>query len=665
VVNSNLVKELDRLRREIKRHNQKYYQQAHPEITDQAYDRLMKELQRLETAHPELVTSDSPTQRLGEEPHEGFKKVSHQQVMLSMNNTYNHDELRAFDKRVKKNLPEQEIEYLVELKVDGVSVSFLYEKGKFTRGATRGDGKTGDDITINLKTISSIPLELGVKKAPDSIEVRGEVYMPKKEFGLLNKEKENKGEELFANPRNAAAGSLKLLDARIAKKRKLNIICHSIGVLKGENFNTHQEVLEFYKKALLPVSEHSRLCPDIEAVIKYCDKWQDKTEELPYAVDGMVVKVNSRSQEEKLGATSKSPRWMIAYKFPAEQKVTKLNDIIVQVGRTGTLTPVAILEPVFIAGSTVSRATLHNQDEIKRKDIRIGDEVLIEKAGEIIPAVIEAIKSKRTGKEKVFKMPDKCPICNSGVVQEEGEVAVKCASISCPAQVKERIRHFASRGALDIEGLGTALVDQLVEENLIKDYSDLYYLKKENLLSLERMADKSADNLISAIEKSKKVDLSRLVFALGIGQVGRYSAQLLANYFKSIDRLVKAEEADLERIEQIGPIVAHSIAQFFKRPENRKVIDKLRRAGLEFSARTQAGFGKLKNKKIIVTGTLENYTREEVYRLFVEQGGEVSGSISKSTTYCLVGSNPGSKHDKAKKLGIKIINEDDFKRIIK
>ncbi|MFH1854034.1 MAG: NAD-dependent DNA ligase LigA [Candidatus Omnitrophota bacterium] len=664
-----IKKQIENLRELIDHHDRRYYVENKPEIPDREYDRLMAELERLEKAHPELITPDSPTQRVSGEALEGFKTVEHMVPMLSMDNTYSSDEIREFDKRVKKNLELDKLNYIVELKIDGVSISLLYEKGKFARGATRGDGFRGDDVTVNLKTIRSLPLKLGrVKdaKIPERFEARGEVYFSTKMFLKINKEREKNGEELFANPRNAAAGSLKLLDSAMVAERKLDMWIYGVGYADGADFKTQFEALEFLKHAGFRTNPHIKKCHSIEEVIKYCSEWEDKKDSLEYDIDGMVIKVDSFSRQRALGHTSKSPRWMIAYKFPAERKETILEDIIVQVGRTGTLTPVAVLKPVEISGSTVSRATLHNQDEVARKDIRIGDHVIIEKAGEIIPQVVEAVKSKRTGREKKFSMPGKCPVCGSMLQGVEGEVAIRCENLACPAQLKERIRHFASRQAMDIEGMGEAIVTQLVDKKLVEDYGDIYYLKKTDLAGLERMADKSASNLIQAIEKSKSNTLNRLVFGLGIRHAGVRAAWILSVRFGSLDKIASAEIGEFESINEIGPVMAESIYNFFRTKENKKVIEKLKKAGVDTEYRRQRTEDRaLEGKTFVITGTLESFSRQDIEELIRQNGGNASSSMSKKTDYLVLGKEPGSKYDKAKKLGVKIINEEEFRKMVK
>ena len=663
-----IKKKIEELRKEINRHNKKYYVDNKPEISDHEYDRLMDGLKKLEEAYPELVTSESPTQRVGGEIIKEFHTVGHKVPMLSIDNTYSPEEIMKFDERVKKNLEVDKLNYVAELKIDGVSISLLYENGVFIQGATRGDGFKGDDVTVNLKTIKSLPLKLDVKKGasmPELFEARGEVYLPAKVFLEINEEKENLGEELFANPRNAAAGSLKLLDSSLVARRHLDLWIYGVGYIKGSEFKTQFDALNFLKDSGFRVNPNIKKCGSIEEVIKYCNAWQDKRHGLEYDIDGMVIKVDSFSYQKALGQTSKSPRWMIAYKFPAERKETVLEDIIVQVGRTGALTPVAILKPIELAGTTVSRASLHNQDEICRKGVKIGDHVLVEKAGEIIPQVVEVVKKKRNGSEKEFFMPKKCPVCGSVVKRLKNEVALRCENISCPAQLKERIRHFASREALDIEGMGDAIVAQLVDNKLIKDYGDIYVLKHEKVADLDRMADKSALNLINAIEKSKSNSLNRLVYGLGIRHVGVRSAWILASRFKSLDRLAKADIEELQGIDEIGPVMAESIFNFFRIGENKKIIEKLKHNGVNMQEKDVGSTpGNIEGKTFVVTGSLENFSRHQIEELIRRSGGNASSSVSKNTDYLIAGKDPGSKLDKAKQLGVKIINEKEFERLI-
>jgi DNA ligase (NAD+) len=658
---------VSKLTEEIRLHDRRYFVENKPAISDREYDRLYRELKDLEKKFPGLVTPDSPTQRVSEKPQKGFRHVNHAVWMLSMDNTYSHGELRDFDGRVKKNLGKEKYEYAVEFKVDGVSVSITYEDGVFIRGATRGNGQVGDDISLNLKTIKSIPLKLYSEKAkiPALLEVRGEVFMPKKWFTKVNKEREKKGEELFANPRNASAGSLKLLDPRVTAGRHLDIFVWGIGQHKGADFKCHDTVVERLSGLGLKVIPHVKRCKDIDEVIKFCDRWQKKKESLDYEIDGMVVKVNSLEQQKKLGQTAKSPRWMIAYKFPAERALTQILDVKIQVGRTGTVTPVAILKPVHVSGTTVSRATLHNFDEIKRLGVKIKDKVYIEKSGEIIPKILEVAKNKRKGTEKEISPPTKCPSCGSSLYSEEGEVALRCNNVSCAAQIKQRILHFASRNAMDIEGLGDSLVTQLVDKKLVKDYSGIYYLKLEDIKGLERFADKSAQNIIGAIEKSKSKDLNRLIFALGIRHVGQKAARTLASRFGSLKELTGQKVEKLTSINEIGPIMAESIVNFFKNKKNLDVLGKLEKAGVKAEMqKKRAGKTPLKGKTFVVTGTLKSYTRQAIEELIRDLGGDASSSVSKNTDFLILGEEPGSKLNKAKKLGVRIIDENKFKKMI-
>ncbi len=656
--------EVEQLKSEIRHHDRNYYVENRPEISDREYDRLMERLKALEQAYPELRTPDSPTQRVGGAPLEGFKPVRHGKQMLSMDNTYSPEELKAFDERVRRYLDRTKIEYLVELKVDGVCVSLLYENGQLIRGATRGDGSVGDDITANLKTIRTIPLSLEGKNIPKRIEVHGEVFMNRQAFKRLNAEKEKEGEELFMNPRNAAAGSLKLLDSQITAKRGLEVFCHGAGQVTGRPFQTHESLLSGFEKWGLRVNSNRFKTDSLDRLIEYCNSWDAKRKTLPYDTDGMVIKVNTIADQERLGETTKSPRWMIAYKFQAERAKTKLLDIKIQVGRTGTLTPVAILEPVLLAGTTVSRATLHNEEEIARRDIRVGDQVWIEKAGEIIPQVIGSVKEKRTGKEKPFDMPKQCPVCHSSARKSAGEVAVRCENIRCPAQLKEKILHFAARAAMDIEGMGDVMVNQLVDLKLVRDYADLYSLTHDQLMKLERMGEKSARNLLEAIEKSKSNTLTRLLFGLGIRHVGTHAASLLAGHFHSVSEIQKKSVEELSRIPEIGPVMAESIHLFFRSPETQKVLSKLEKAGVRMKESPSARRGKLQGKTFVLTGTLSGFSRTEASEAIQRYGGRISESVGKSTDYLVVGENPGSKLKKAKELRIPTLTETEFKRLI-
>jgi len=664
----NIIKKIEELREKIRSHNYRYYVLDDPAVSDTEYDRLMRDLIELEEKYPRYIIPSSPTQRVGIEPISGFTTVKHITTMLSLANAFSTEELRAFDQRIKKIIPQQKLEYVVELKIDGLAVALVYENGIFGRGATRGNGVNGEEITSNLRTIKTVPLKLFSENIPPRIEVYGEIYMKKSDFKKLNEERIKKGESLFANPRNAAAGSVRQLDPRITAKRHLDTFIYRITFPEGNNFNTHMEILDYLKKIGLKVNPNIKLCQDIEEVINYCHQWIEKKEELDYEIDGMVIKVNSLNFREKLGSTTRSPRWAIAYKFPAQQVTTKIQGIIVQVGRTGALTPVAVLDPVRISGSLVQRATLHNEDEIKRKDVRIGDTVLVQKAGEVIPEVVKVIKEKRTGKEKEFVMPTQCPVCGAKVFRIEDEVVSRCNSLICPAQIKERIRHFASRDAMDIEGLGPAIIEQLVEKDLIKDISDLYFLKRDDLISLERMAEKSADNLLGAIEKSKKKFLANLIYGLGLRYVGVHTSEVITRYYPTLDKFKKANLEELIKINEIGPKITESIILFFKEKENLAIIERLRRAGLNFGqeeekTREEKGAQILTGKQFVLTGTLEDFTRIQVKEIISKLGGRVTGSVSKKTDYVVAGEDPGSKYQKAQKLSVPIINEEEFKKI--
>lgn len=653
-----------KLRREIERHNRLYYEKHKPEISDRRFDDLLKELEALEREHPGLARPDSPTQKVGGAPSREFKTVEHLQPMLSIDNTYSEEEVRAFDERVKKHLEEQPYEYTMEPKVDGVSLSLLYEKGRLTRAATRGDGRFGDDITDNVRVMGSVPQALkgGV---PALLEVRGEAYLSLKTFEALNKQREADEEELFANPRNAAAGSLKLLDASVVAKRGLRFFAHSLGVCRPNPYKRHSEVMEAFERAGLPVNIH-RLCRTLDEVFTACREWEKKREKLDYDIDGLVFKVDRLAQQAHLGTTNKSPRWVIAYKFPAQRAKTRLKDITVQVGRTGVLTPVANLEPVFLAGTTVSRATLHNEDEIERLGLRIGDWVRIEKSGDIIPQVVEALKEKREGGEKKFSFPKECPACGGEVVREEGEVARRCVNASCPAQLTQKLLHFASRKAMDIEGLGDAVAEQLVQTGLVKDFADLYALSAAQVSELERMGEKSAANLIRQVEASKEKPLSRLVFALGIRHVGTHAAQLLAERFGTMQRLGGASREQIENVSGLGEAISESVTAFFARKANRRVLEKLAERGVRLSEPKRTGGSTALDGQIFVfTGTLEGFSRDEAAQRVKDCGGKVSSSVSKRTTAVVAGAEPGSKLDDARRLGVRVMTEEEFKELLK
>jgi DNA ligase (NAD+) len=660
---SGIEQKIKSLRQQIRKHDHLYYVLNKPEISDQKYDQLLDELKNLEQQNSELITPDSPTQRVSGEPIDGFTQVKHTIAMLSIDNTYSPDELKAFDERIVKGLGTKNYSYVVELKIDGLAISLRYEKGLLALGATRGDGTTGDNVTNNIRTIKAIPLSLE-GDVPDVLEIRGEVYMPKKAFEKLNEEKEQQEQPLFANPRNAAAGSLKLLDAKITAQRKLSFFAYALGQTSEKFAKTHYESLERFKKIGLPVNPNIKKAENIEQVIEICNQWDKKRFELPYQIDGMVIKIDRLDQREILGATGRAPRWCISYKFAAEQAQTKVISIDVQVGKTGILTPVANLEPVQLAGTTVKRASLHNFDEIERLDVRVGDTVIIEKAGEIIPQVIEVKKEFRKAGAKTFNPPAKCPECGSKVEKDEDGVYIRCASSNCPAQLKEKLRYFAGRDQMDIENLGPAIIDQLVDKKIVRDFADLYSLNAKTLTELERMAEKSAQNVIDGIEKSRTRTLDRLIAALGIRHIGIQNAEILAQHFGSIDEIKKAAAEELTQIDQIGPVLAKSIYDYFRDSNNLKIIDKLIAAGLNPKHKQTKQSDKLAGKTFVVTGTLENFSRAQIEQTIKEHGGKVSSSISKKTDFVLAGAEAGSKLDKAQQLGVKVINEKQFLQMI-
>jgi len=667
MVSDKMRKKVENIRNEIHYHDHKYYVENNPEISDYEYDELMKELKELEERYPTLKTPASPTQRVGGAPLEGFPTAEHRVPMLSLENTYSEEEIREFERRLHRELPgDEEFEYVVELKIDGVSFCLVYEDGLLVSGSTRGDGRRGDEITPNLKTIRTIPLILR-EKVPGRIEVRGEVYMTRSGFGRVNEEREEEGESLFANPRNAAAGSLKLLDPRVVRERPLdNFIYVWVESTEQEMPPTHMEALETLKKWGFKVSPHLRLFRTVDGVIEYCNEWQEKKEHLDYNVDGMVIKVNSLDQQRHLGSTTKSPRWAIAYKFPAKQATTTIRNILVQVGRTGALTPVAVLDPTPLAGTTITRATLHNEDEIRRKDIRIGDTAIIEKGGDIIPQVVKVLKSRRKGKEKEFFMPTRCPVCGAKVVRLPDEAVARCIGSSCAAQLKEKIAHYAQRQAMDIEGLGDKLIDQLVDKKLLLDIADIYKLDLLALSSLERMGKKSSENLLSQIEKSRQQSLSRLIFALGIRYVGIRGARILAENLPSLEELSKASEETLQAIPEIGPRTAQSVRVFFQEERNRKLLQRLTEYGLRMKEEVEEKKKKasLVGRTFVFTGSLEHYSRQQVETLIERLGARAVSSVSKKLDYVVLGKDPGSKYEKARKLGLRILTEEEFLKII-
>lgn len=665
MVNNKIREKVERLREIIHYHDYKYYLENSPEISDYEYDQLMRELKKLEEKHPSFRSPTSPTQRVGGMPEGGFPTVEHSILMLSLENAYSEEEVRDFEKRLQRELPGEDFEYVVELKIDGVSVSLMYEDGELRRGSTRGDGRRGDDITANLRTIHTIPLKLR-KSVRGIVEVRGEIYMSRSGFQRLNREREKRGDSLFANPRNAAAGSLKLLDPRITSQRPLDGFIYVLPyVQEAEIPSTHRECLKKLREWGFRVNSHFKICKDIDEVFTYCSFWAKKREELDYEVDGIVIKINNIDQQMRAGSTAKNPRWAIASKFQAKQATTVIRDIILQVGRTGALTPVAIFEPTPLAGTTITRATLHNEDEIRRKDIRIGDTVIIEKGGDIIPQVVKVIESKRSGREKEFSMPQKCPVCAAKVVKLEDEAVSRCIGSSCPAQLKEKIAHYAQRTAMHIEGLGDKVIEQLVDNKIMPDVSQLYKLDLSTLSSLERMGEKSAQNLLAQIEKSKSQPLSRLIFALGIRYVGAGGARILADNFSSLEVLASASQESLEKITEIGPRTAQSIVLFFKEEKNRKLLEKLRKNGVQMDrVEKRKEQGPLIGKKFVFSGSLEDYSRDKARELVENLDARVINGVSKEVDYLVVGKAPGSKYEKAKKLQVRILSEKEFSKLL-
>jgi DNA ligase (NAD+) len=660
--------EIEQLREKLRYHEYRYYIVDDPEISDAAFDRMMDRLKELEAAHPELITPDSPSQRVGGAPREGFQTVRHARPMLSLDNAFSYDALRDWDRRVREGSGHEKIEYIAEHKFDGLSISLQYEDGMLARGVTRGDGTTGEDVTPNVKTIRSIPLRVEgatLKKAKlkGDFEVRGEILMPRKSFEALNRQQEQSGGKIFANPRSAAAGSVRVLDPSITASRRLEFFAYYLLVDGKVPFAKHSDSLQVLKQLHFRASDDWKLCAGIDEVFAYCDAWDAKREKLPYEIDGVVIKVNSIAIQNELGYTAKAPRWAIAYKYPAQQESTVVNDIRVQVGRTGALTPVAVLEPVQVGGVTVSRATLHNMDEIERLGLQIGDTVLVERAGEVIPHILKVTKEGKH--RKPFRMPKHCPECGSTIHKSEDEVAYRCVNAACPAKRKESLLHFASRHAMNIDGLGDKIVDQLVDKGLVKDVADLYSLKLDEVAALERMAEKSAQNLLNEIEASKKNSLARLIYALGIRFVGERTGQLLAEHFSSLEELAAAKEEQLTEVPEVGPKVAASIVEFFSEPANRQLIKKLHRAGVRPTAeKREVKSQKFAGKSFVFTGGLANRSREEAGELVKQHGGKVSGSVSKKTDYVVVGAEPGSKHEKAKELGVPILTESEFEKLL-
>ncbi len=672
------AKRIEQLREEIRRHDYLYYVQARPEISDRDYDRLMDELKALEAAHPELLTPDSPTQRVGGQPVEGFATVAHGSPMLSIDNTYSADEVREFDARVRKALGETPFHYLADPKIDGVAVSLRYERGALALAATRGDGRRGDDVTNNVRTIRAVPLRLRGKGWPDVLEVRGEIYWPRRDFAAFNASLAERGEETFANPRNGAAGTLKQLDPKVVAARKLAFVAHGFGQWSKVPVRRAGELNGLLGEWGIPVSPHSRVCKDIGEVLAAIDDWASRRAEAEYETDGMVIKVDELDLRDELGATSKYPRWCIAYKYQAEQAATVLREVSFQVGRLGTITPVAHFDPVPLSGTTVSNASLHNFDQVDRLDVRVGDTIVVEKAGEIIPQVVQVLHEKRPSGTRKLHPPKRCPACDGETARDEGGVYLRCINPECPAQLRERLRFFAARGQMDIESLGEAIIDRLVEGGLVKHFADLYALTKDELVGLElgrhvnekgteviqRIQDKLAGNLLSAIEKSKSRGLARVLAALGIRHVGGRVAEVLAGHFGEMDALIAATQEQLTEIHEIGPVIAESVFRFFHSAAGRDAVRRLQAAGVNMTAerRAPAGEGPLAGKSVVVTGTLPGFSRKEAEDAITAAGGRPAGSVSKSTAFVVAGENAGSKLDKARQLGVEIIDEAEFRR---
>jgi DNA ligase (NAD+) len=657
---------VEELRQQIRHHLYLYHALNAPEISDEAFDALMADLRTLEAAHPELVTPDSPTQRVGAPPAEGFRPVAHPAPMLSLANAFDEDDLRAWHKRVLAGLGTDTVDLVSELKFDGAAISLVYERGAFARGATRGDGVHGEDITPNLRTVRSLPLRLRREAdPPEFVEVRGEVYLPTRALEAINQERIAAGLAPFANARNAGAGSLRQLDPAVTAKRPLDLFVYQLGVVRGRRFRTHWETLEWAREAGLPVNPYARRVRSLDEVLEFIAEWSARRATLPYGTDGVVVKVDSLDQQADLGATSQAPRWAIAYKFPAEQAETRVLDISVYVGRTGALTPVAALEPVRVSGVIVRRATLHNEDEMRRKDIRIGDHVIVQRAGEVIPEIVRVLVEKRTGAERPFEMPATCPICGSPVERRPGEAVSRCTGgATCPAQILERLIHFGSRGALNIEGVGPKLLQQMLDRELIRDPADLFTLTKAQVLTLERMADKSAENVIAAIDRSRRPSLARLIYGLGIRHVGWHVAEVLARHFPDLDRLAGASFEDVRDVPGIGPTIAESVVQFFAQPATKALRDKLKAVGVRPEAPRAAARGRLSGKTFVFTGTLRRFSRRDAADRVTALGGVVGETLSARTSYVVAGEAAGSKLDRARKLGVTVLDEAQFLQLL-
>lgn len=653
------------LRDEIRRHEHLYHVLNRPQIADGEFDALERELRELEARFPELVSPDSPTQRVGEKPSEEFPTFVHRVPMLSLDNTYSEEELREFEERIFRAVGRREIAYVTELKVDGLSMALHYERGRLARAVTRGDGVRGDEVTPNARAIRAIPLVLRGERAPDELEVRGEVYLPRSRFEAINREREEAEEEPFANPRNAAAGTMKSLDARVVAERGLNVFLYQIAHLRGPEVSSQWEALERLRDWGLRTNPVSRRCHGLGAVLEFCAEWREKRGSLEYDIDGVVVKVDDFVLQRELGFTTKFPRWAIAYKYPAVQAATVVRAIEVQVGRTGKLTPVAILDPVLLAGSTVSRATLHNEEEVARKAVRVGDTVLIEKGGEVIPKVVRVLEERRPPGTEPWRPPERCPACGTQALRAEGEVDRRCPNSSCPAQIEERLKHFARREAMDIEGLGDALVHQLVDKGLVRDFADLYRLRISDLVDLERMAEKSASNLLAQIERSKSRELRRLLFGLGIRFVGERAALLLARHFRGLGALAAASVEEIDDLYEIGPAVAQSVHDWFRDPANRRLVARLVKAGLRTEAgEAAAGSTAFQGMQFVLTGTLDSMTRDEAKAAIEERGGRVTSSVSKKTAVVVAGREPGSKLERARQLGVRCVDEAGFREML-
>lgn len=654
--------QIARLREQLNHHSVQYYVLDDPEIPDVEYDRLYRELQSLEQQFPDLITPDSPTQRVGDKPLENFAQVKHELPMLSLDNVFSEEELIDFNKRLQQRLErDDEITYAAEPKLDGLAVSLLYENGLLVRAGTRGDGTTGEDITQNVRTIHAVPLKLGGDDVPRLLEVRGEVFMPRAGFEKLNQRAREQGEKVFVNPRNAAAGSLRQLDPRVTAQRPLSMYCYSLGKVEPDlPHDTHSEMLNQLQRWGLPVCAERRTVNGVQGCLDYYQQMAERRAQLPYEIDGIVYKVDSLRLQKELGFVARAPRWAIAHKFPAQEEITRVNEINFQVGRTGALTPVARLEPVFVGGVTVSNATLHNMDEVKRKDVRVGDQVIIRRAGDVIPEVVKVVPGSRQPGAQLIELPAQCPVCGSDVEQLEGEAVARCSGgLFCAAQRKESIKHFASRKAMDIDGLGDKLVEQLVDAGLIEHVNDLYSLKDEQIASLERMGEKSAANLVEALEKSKHTSLARFIYALGIREVGEATAQTLAQHFASLQAIQQADEETLQQVEDVGPVVASHIVRFFKQPHNLQVIDALLQAGIHWDEIEVAPAQQqtLQGQTFVLTGTLSEMSRDEAKKALQARGAKVTGSVSKKTSYVVVGDSPGSKAAKAEQLGVQILDE--------